>query len=310
MNRTAPNSPATPPAPGATPTRAAAALTEAEREARLDARLAALTGLLVDMDGTLYIGAAAMPGAAEFMDYSGRDGLRRIVLTNNSSNARERYRDRLAALGMTVALDDVLTSGDSSAEWIATHTDLRRPFVLGTPALEAACVRAGLTPTAAEGDGPPPDCVLLGYDSTLTYARLTDACLLVARGLPYYATHADRTCIDPRGLLPDAGAFIAAIDITTGRTPTVLGKPATAMLDAGLRRLGTPRETTLMVGDQLDTDLTLGLSHGLVSVLVLTGEVSRARYEASGLQADLVVDDVGGLLARLKAARSNLSQRA
>lgn len=280
--------------------------TDAADEAALDARLAAVRGLLVDMDGTLYIGQRAMPGAAEFMAYAQTDGLRRIVLTNNSSNPRERYRDRLAALGMEVALDDVLTSGDSSAEWLAEHTDLRRPFVLGPPGLEAACVRAGLRPTPAEPEygTPAADCVLLGYDTTLTYARLTDACLLAARGLPYYATHADRTCIDPRGLLPDAGAFIAAIEITTGRVPTVLGKPATAMLDAGLRRLGTERAETLMVGDQLDTDLTLGIAHGLVSVLVLTGETSRARYEASGLKADLVVDDVGQLLERLKAARA------
>jgi HAD superfamily hydrolase (TIGR01450 family) len=296
------------PTPLANPA-ADAAAPNADADAALDARLAAVRGLLVDMDGTLYIGQKAMPGAAEFMAYAQTDGLRRIVLTNNSSNARERYRDRLSALGIEVALDDVLTSGDSSAEWLAAHTELRRPFVLGSPALEDACVRAGLKPMPAvpEYGTPAADCVLLGYDTTLTYAKLTDACLLVARGLPYYATHADRTCIDPRGLLPDAGAFIAAIEITTDQRPTVLGKPATSMLDAGLRRLGTPPELTLMVGDQLDTDLTLGLTHGLVSVLVLTGETSRARYEASGLRADLVVDDVGQLLARLKSARGRLA---
>lgn len=265
----------------------------------LDRRLARLRGLLVDMDGTLYIGERAMPGAQAFMTFAQSGGRARIVLTNNSSSSRERYQQRLAQLGMTVRLEDVLTSGDSSAEWLAEHSPLRRPFVLGTEALKQACVRAGLRPTGADEQ---PDCVLLGFDTSLTYETLTQACLLVAQGLPYFATHADRTCIDPRGLLPDAGAFIAAIEVTTGLKPIILGKPETAMLEAGLRRLGTRPEETLIVGDQLDTDMTLGVRHGLVSALVLSGETSRARYEASGLQVDLVVEHVGELHARILAA--------
>ncbi|MEZ4464824.1 MAG: hypothetical protein R3F43_10065 [bacterium] len=102
------------------------------------------------------------------------------MLTNNSSKSRDVYRDRLASLGMQVALDQVLTSGEASADWLFHHTALRRPFVLGTPALVEACERAGLTPVGYDQD---PDCVLLGFDTTLTYARLADACLLVAAGL-------------------------------------------------------------------------------------------------------------------------------
>ncbi|MCB9522836.1 MAG: HAD-IIA family hydrolase [Myxococcales bacterium] len=267
----------------------------------IQARLARVRGVMTDMDGTLYIGGEAMPGAADFVRWAEADGRRRIVLTNNSSKAREVYQARLAALDMHVPLEDVLTSGDASAEWLAAHTALRRPYVLGTEALKAACVRAGLTPTALADE---PDCVLLGYDTSLTYATLTDACLLVARDLPYYATHADKTCIDPRGLLPDAGAFIEAIATTTkGRRPTLLGKPTAAMLEAGLRRVGTPKDQTIMVGDQLDTDITLGAQHGVLCALVMTGETSAQMLAESPVQPDIVVPHVGALLALLKAAQ-------
>jgi 4-nitrophenyl phosphatase/NagD protein len=190
-------------------------------------RLSRIRGYLLDMDGTLYIGDRAVPGAVELM--RALEGRPRLVLTNNSSASRRRYRDRLAALGMPVRLDDVLTSGEASAQWLFDNTPLRRPYVLGTLALSDACRRAGLTPATADGA----DSVLLGYDTTLRYARWSDACLLVAAGLPYYATHADRTCISPRGLLPDAGAIIAGIEVTTGRSPVVLGKPEAAMVEAG-----------------------------------------------------------------------------
>ena len=246
------------------------------------------------MDGTLYIGPDALPGAVDFMETLRTRGLARTVLTNNSSRDGQRYVERLRGLGIAIERDEVLTSGDASAEWLFVNSTHRRPYVLGTTALEDACLAAGLEPAGFDAD---PDCVLLGYDTSLTYETLTHACLLVARGLPYFATHADRTCIDPAGLLPDAGAFIAAIATTTGRVPEVLGKPARSMLDAGLRRIGTPRAETMVIGDQLDTDITLGKAHGVLCALVLTGETSRAQLEASEVKPDLVYSDVGALLA-------------
>ncbi|MGK0360609.1 MAG: 4-nitrophenyl phosphatase [Bradymonadia bacterium] len=266
---------------------------------RLRARLANVRGVLTDMDGTLYVGQRAMPGAVELM--AALEGHPRLVLTNNSSKSREAYVERLGALGMPIAVDDVLTSGDASAQWLAEKSDLRRPFVLGTPALEDACRRYGLTPTVFADD---PDCVLLGFDTTLTYARLADACLLVARGLPYYGTHADRTCIDPRGLLPDAGGIIAAIAVTTGLHPIILGKPEAGMCEAGLRRLGTIAAETIILGDQLDTDMMLGLQHGLISVLTLTGEISEAELSASVVSPDLVVESPAELLKILRAVNA------
>ena len=262
----------------------------------LRARLAAVRGVLTDMDGTLYVGPTAKPGAVGFMRSLERQGLPRVVLTNNSSRDGELYRARLERLGIPIRRREVLTSGDSSAEWLARNSPVRRPFILGAEALRRACARAGL-PHCPRAEGP--DAVLLGYDIELTYARLSDACLLVAEGLPYYATHADRTCIEPEGLLPDAGAFIAAIEVVTGRRPVVLGKPTRAMLDAGLRRLGVPAEHTLVIGDQLDTDVSLGRQHGVLCALVLSGETDAEALARSPVRPDLVVPHVGALHALL-----------
>jgi len=144
--------------------------------------------------------------------------------------------------------------------------------------------------------------VLLGFDKTLRYARLTDACLLVAAGLPYYATHADRTCIDTRGRLPDAGALIAAVEATTRRLPTVLGKPEPSMVQAGLRRLDATAGETLIFGDQLDTDIALGVRSGILAALALTGETSPERLRTSSVQPDVVFADAAALLAALRSA--------
>lgn len=262
------------------------------------ARLGRIRGYLLDMDGTLYIGGQAVPGAVELLAALRAAGRPHLVLTNNSSKARSRYRERLALLGMPVPLSAVLTSGGASAEWLRDHTALRRPYVLGTPALKGECRRAGLLPSpAAEAD-----CVLLGYDTGVTYRTLSDACLAVARGLPYYATHADRTCIAPEGLLPDAGALIAAIDVTTGRRPVILGKPEASMVAAGLSRLGTSPDETLILGDQLDTDMMLGQSSGILSVLTLSGEAALRAREYENVRPDVRVRHPGELLALLRGA--------
>jgi ribonucleotide monophosphatase NagD (HAD superfamily) len=139
----------------------------------------------------------------------------------------------------------------------------------------------------------------VGFDKTLTYARLERACLLLAGGCPYFATHPDFTCITDRGLIPDTGAILAAIESVVHRRPKVLGKPMPEMVSAGLARLGPDArpESTAIIGDQLDTDMTMAASAGLVGILVLSGETSIARLEAQDeVRPDLVVASVAELL--------------
>jgi HAD superfamily hydrolase (TIGR01450 family) len=249
------------------------------------------------MDGTFFVSDALLPNAREFLEELRRRDFPFVFLTNNSSRRAADYQAKLSRLGIEVRTERILTSGEATIHHLLAETPHRKVFLMGTPSLEQEFLEAGLVLTETD-----PDCVVLGFDQTLTYEKLTTACLLLARGLPYFATHPDFTCITDEGLIPDTGAMMAAIECVTHRTPKVIGKPQPEMVAAALARLGSTADRTAMVGDQLDTDATMAMESGLFGVLVLSGETSRQRLESqSSVRPDMVVDHIGVLYERLKS---------
>jgi NagD protein len=253
-------------------------------------RLRACRTFLVDMDGTIFVDDVLVPGAQALLATLARRRSTWLFLTNNSSNGAEDYRARLARLGIASEAGQVLTSGDATISFLLEETPHRSACLLGTPALEADFRAAGIDLDAAD-----PDCVVVGFDKTVTYAKLERACHLLFRGKPYYATHPDRTCITRDGLVPDIAAIIAACEAVTRRTPKIIGKPQPEIVRAALRRLGAEAETTAMIGDQLDTDMTMARKSGLVGVLVMSGETTPARLDAwpAAERPAIVARDVG-----------------
>ncbi len=250
-----------------------------------------IDAFLLDMDGTFYVDQHLMPRARALLETLERRNAPYLFLTNNSSARAADYSAKFKQLGLDVPAERILTSGEATASYIRRHTAQRRVYLLGTPELEADFTDQGFTLTDQD-----PEAVVLGFDKTLTYQKLQTACFLVAEGLPYWATHPDNTCITAQGLIPDTGAFIAAIERVTRRTPRVIGKPEPEMVDAALSRLGATADHTAMVGDQLDTDLTMAQRAGLFGVLVLSGETSRERLEAQKeIRPDLVLEHIGEL---------------
>lgn len=248
------------------------------------------------MDGTILLGEEALPGARSLLRAIRRRGAPMLVLSNNSSDRPESFHRRLVAAGLEVAGHEVLTSGDACCDHLRAETPHRRIFLLGTPALRSLFVERGFELAEIGQDAP---AVVVGFDKTLTYAGLEHACLLLAAGVDYYATHPDFTCITPRGLIPDAGAITAAIETVTHRRPLVVGKPEAPMVRAALGRLGTKPGETLLVGDQCDTDVPMGKRNGLLTVLVLSGETSPERARTARPQPDLILPDVAALAERL-----------
>jgi HAD superfamily hydrolase (TIGR01450 family) len=262
------------------------------------ARLAATRAFIIDMDGTLYLDEHLLPGAREFLDLLEQRRLPYLFVTNNSSRRAEDYRARLERLDIHVPVDRVLTSGDAALEFLLTSTSHRTAYVVGTPGLVDDVRASGIR--VEEDD---PDCVLLGFDTTLTFAKLEVACRHIFAGKPYYATHPDRTCITRRGLIPDIAAIIAACEAVTRRPPErVLGKPSPEMVEVALRRLGSTADTTAIVGDQLDTDMTMAELSGLCSILVLSGETSQHALDAwpADRRPDLVASHIGEVLDWLR----------
>jgi 4-nitrophenyl phosphatase/NagD protein len=259
------------------------------------ARLRAATAFLLDLDGTIYVDDELSPGARELVEQLASRRIPYLFLTNNSAAAAEDYRDRLRRLGIAARREDILTSGDATIAHLLAETPHRSAYVVGTAALTGAFAAAGIDTDAAD-----PDCVVVGFDTTLTYAKLERACRHLFAGKPYFATHPDRTCITRTGLTPDVAAIIAACESTTGRTPKILGKPMPEMAAAALARLGATPGETAIVGDQLDTDMTMAARSGLLGVLVMSGETTPERLAAWPERPPLVVANVGEVAALLR----------
>ncbi len=250
---------------------------------------------IFDMDGTFYLGENMIPGADAFVRSLEAKGLDYRFFTNNSSNNEAVCMARLAGMGFPVKQGRVVLSSDVAADYLNTHCPGKRVYLLGNERLEDTLRQAGVLLAQDE-----PDLVLLGFDTTLTYEKITKAANWIAAGLPYYATHPDRNCPTTGGFLPDTGSMIALFEASTGRLPIVLGKPERTTVDYLTRRLRCTPGELVFVGDRLETDIAIGAANGVPSVLVLTGVTKREDYEAqTKIRADLVVEtltDLGGYI--------------
>ncbi len=250
-----------------------------------------IRGFVLDMDGTFYLGDRLLDGSLKFIDVLRGQGKEFIFLTNNSSRSAADYAAKIARLGLPIGPDKVLTSGEATALWLCDHYPDARLFVAGTPALEQEFTSHNL-----KIDQLQPDVVVLGFDTTMTYDKMWRLCDRVREGLPYIATHPDFNCPTEDGFMPDIGAMIAFVQASTGRKPdVVIGKPNRLIIEAASRKLGLPVEELAMIGDRLYTDIALGQTSGITTVLVLCGETGRGDLAASLFQPDYVFDNLGGV---------------
>ena len=250
--------------------------------------LTELRFFLLDMDGTVYLGANPIPGAAAFVRFLRDSGRRFLFLTNNPTSDAARYAEKLCGMGIWAAADEVLTAGAATADYLARHTPYRRVFVLGTPCFEDELRRAGIEPVEEA-----PEAVVLSFDTTLTYAKLKQACLLLRKGLPYIATNPDRVCPTEYGYIPDCGAMAALIaEAAEGRTPLFIGKPAPEFARMAMERLGADPACTAMVGDRLYTDMEMARRAAMASILVLSGETTREVLDCAEWRPDFVFPSV------------------
>ncbi len=159
-------------------------------------------------------------------------------------------------------------------------------YLVGTPSLEAEFRDVGIELSADS-----PEMVVLGFDRTLTYEKLSTACTLLRTGLPFVVTNPDVNCPTPDGPIPDAGSFMAAIEASTGRVPDrVIGKPNPDFLRGAMAQVGAGQEETAMVGDRLYTDVASGNAAGVLSILVLSGESTAEMVESTEHPPGVVAD--------------------
>jgi glycerol 3-phosphatase-2 len=253
---------------------------------------------LLDLDGVVYTGSAAIPGAVEAVAAARAAGMRVAYVTNNASRTPAVVAAHLTSLGIPAAVSEVVTAAQAAATLLGTLVPPPGPvLVTGTEGLREALTLAGYASVAAAVDGPA--AVVQGYDPTLTYADLTEAALAVRAGAVWVACNLDATIPSDRGQLPGNGALVAFVAHAVGRGPdAAAGKPERALHDEAVRRTGAVRP--LVVGDRLDTDVEGAVRAGCDSLLVLTGVTDEAALLAApeARRPTYVGLDLGALLLR------------
>ena len=240
--------------------------------------------VIFDLDGVVYRGDQAVPGAATLVNALRDRGLLVRFATNNSSATRDEYVERLAGHGIAAGADEIVTSSWATVEHLHAHLPaVRRILAVGAAGLVAE-LRAGgfdVTPAAdaAPADwngGPLPeryDAVVSGLDRRIDYRRLGIAAAAIRAGALFVATNADLRYPTPEGFVPGAGAIVAALAASSGAEPLIIGKPQPAMFQAILEHDGVAPQDALVIGDNPDADLVAARRAGITSVLVLTGVV-------------------------------------
>ena len=253
-------------------------------------RLSDISHLLIDMDGVLYRGDTPMPRLQEFMAFLRDTPVPFMMITNNSTRTPQQYADKLAGMGVRISPDEVLTSGQATARFLARdYPPGTRVHVFGQDSLRQAIEAEGFV--LADQDVA---VVVASMDRQVTYEKIKRATLLIRGGARFVATNLDPTSPGEEGLLPGTGSLIAALTTASETQPLAVGKPERTMFELALDALGARAETTAILGDRVDTDLAGGRRAGCKTIGVLSGSSNRAEMEAFG--SDFIFEDIAALL--------------
>ncbi|MBU7037032.1 MAG: HAD-IIA family hydrolase [Theionarchaea archaeon] len=242
-----------------------------------------MASFMLDLDGVLRRGTHVIAGAPELLevlnDY--------VVVTNNSTRTSQMYAEELQALGLRIPPEKILTSARATALFLKENRDYQTAWVVGEKGLLHEIQGIGYTVT------PGCQCVVVGWDRTLTYQKLETACLAIRRGAEFIGTNPDLTYPSEKGIIPGCGSILAFLQACTDRTPLVIGKPNTLIMELALKMLKD--KDAYVIGDRLDTDVQAGINANLKTILVLTGVETEESVSSSKIKPDLIfetLDDV------------------
>ena len=259
---------------------------------------------LTDMDGVLVHEEEPIAGGPEFIEALKTSGLKFLVLTNNSIYTPRDLRARLLGSGIDVPEEAIWTSALATAQFLSDQRPRGSAYVVGEAGLTNALHDIGYVMTDRN-----PDYVVLGETRTYSFEAITRAIRLVEAGARFIATNPDVSGPSPAGSLPATGSVAALISTATGRSPYFIGKPNPLMMRSALNRLEAHSETTVMVGDRMDTDIISGLEAGLRTVLVTTGSTRPEDVERFPYRPTRVVDSIADLVELVVPAEGSRDAR-
>ena len=250
-------------------------------------------GWLFDLDGTVYLGERLIPGADTVIAALRTAGRRVAFLSNKPLQTRAEYAAKLTRLGVPTEPDEVINSSLVLARYLRDRDPGAPVFVIGEPPMLEEMRAHGFEVRGDERVR----WVVIAFDRTFDYAKLNTALQAVRRGARLIATNPDRTCPVEGGEIPDCAGMIAAVEAVTDRkVETIVGKPSPIILEVALAALGVPARETAMVGDRIETDITMGRRLGLPTVLVLSGVTRGDDPRIAAVAPDHVIRSIRDLV--------------
>ena len=246
---------------------------------------------LTDMDGVLVHEGVALPGAGDVIKQWQAQGLRFLVLTNNSIYTPRDLAARLKATGLDIPEESIWTSALATAEFLRSQKPKGSAYVIGEAGMTTALHEVGYIQTDVN-----PDYVVLGETRNFNFDSLTKAIRLINNGSRFIATNPDATGPSAEGPLPATGSVAALITKATGKEPYIVGKPNPMMFRSAMNKINAHSETTGMIGDRMDTDVVAGIEAGLHTVLVLTGIADDNEIQKYPFRPNEILNSIADLL--------------
>ena len=250
---------------------------------------------ILDLDGCVWIGEEPTPRAVEAIDALREAGKEVAYATNDPRSATEEYVARLWKIGVRASVRDVVTVGGAMQHLLAETRSGSTAFVIGTDALRRHVTDAGLRVLNGTDLASRAEVVVVGGTEDLVYADLREAALAVRRGAGFLATARDPTYPQPDGLWPGTGAILAAVEVASGQTAEIVGKPQPQLFLTALDRMSGDGRT-LAVGDRVDTDLAAAAAAQLDAALVLSGGTERQALNGFEPEPVAVTDTLADLI--------------
>jgi len=274
-------------------------LIEGVKMNKISIDLSTIQGIIFDMDGVLWKDNTPLCDLPEVFGTIDGMGLKVGFATNNAARSIGQYVTRLGDFGVPVEPWQIVTSGTATVHYLREqYPEGGGVFVIGEDPLIEELNKAGFVHR-----GPDPVAVVGALDRNISYQKMTEAALLIQRGVPFIGTNPDPSFPIPEGEAPGTGALLAALETTTGVSPLIIGKPETDMYFVVTENLGTLPEQTLVVGDRLETDILGAQRAGMPSALVLSGVTSMEEAHKWQPQPEIITSDVTSLVELLSNAR-------
>ena len=253
-----------------------------------------IRGLIIDLDGCVYVGKNPIEGAAEALEKIRRMGYKLLFLTNNSTLTRDMYVEKLEKMGIRISREEILTSGVIAARYIAREKPRARVF----PITEVGFIEEAREIGVEILDEEQPlevDYVVVGLDRKLTYRKLAAAVKAINKGAKFLCTNLDHILPSEDGFEPGAGAIAAAIERATGIKPISVGKPSEVANMEAFSALGLSNKDVAFVGDRLDTDIKSAKLAGSIGIMVKTGAARLFNPSEAEDKPDYIIDSIAHL---------------